>query len=54
MALIDVPPPIRPTLNVVRGEVGHLQIGDARHGAAQGMNRVDRAERSEAVPARAL
>ena len=40
MELTDVPPPTRPTLNVVFGLVGYFEIGDFGDGAAHGLNGV--------------
>ena len=39
MELTDVPPPIRPTLNVVFGSLRDLELGDHRDGAAEGVDR---------------
>ena len=54
IALTDVPPPIRPTLNVVRGDVGTVRSADRGDGAARarGSGWRCRRRRSCARPAR--
>ena len=49
-----MPPPIRPTLNVVLRLLRHLHFLDLRDGAAHRAHRVGQAERAEAVAARPL
>ena len=53
MALTEVPPPMRPTLKVVRGAPGTSNSATARDRAAERVDRVGRAEGAVAVAARA-
>ena len=52
IALTDVPPPIRPTLNVVRGDVGTVRSDTAATARPERVDRVGGAEGAVAVPAR--
>ena len=54
MAFTDVPPPTRPTLNVVFGFGRDLEVGHSGNRASQCVNRVGNAERAVAVAARPL
>ena len=54
MAFTDVPPPTRPTLNVVFGLRRDFERVDLRDRAAHRLNRVGHAERAIAVAARSL
>ena len=51
IALIDVPPPMRPTLNVVRGELGTWKSAMRAIALPSAWIGIHRAERSEAVAA---